>query len=132
VACRRKLPEGLQRLDPVAAGDAHLYGRPERRARLRRLERCLLGHGACSGTAPTCSITGDGTATAKFDPLVGTPPAPPTPPADPGTAPGGGSGIVDAEIVDTWFKRSKRGLRLLKVEILAGEPVHVLGLRPAP
>jgi hypothetical protein len=88
--------------------------------------------GACSGTAPTCSITGDGTATAKFDPLVGTLPAPPTPPADPGTAPGGGPGIVDAEIVDTWFRRSKRGPRLLKVEILAGEPVHVLGLRPAP
>jgi hypothetical protein len=87
--------------------------------------------GHCSGVDPDCLISGTGTATAHFEPLpAATPPAAPGPTSDPqagqGAASGQAANTVDVELLDRWFQRSRRGLRLLKVEIMAAEPVHVL------
>lgn len=87
--------------------------------------------GHCTGVDPDCLISGTGTATAHFEPApVTSPPPAPTPPPAPQAGQAGTSGqagnTVDVELVDRWFKRSRRGLRLLKVELMAAEPVHVL------
>jgi len=87
--------------------------------------------GHCTGADPDCLISGTGTATARFEPApVTAPPPAPGPTADPQGSQADASGqtgnSVDAELLDRWFKRSRRGLRLLKVEIAAAEPVHVL------
>ena len=84
--------------------------------------------GHCTGPDPDCLISGAGTATAHFEPVPAAPTLPGTPSDPQGQAGGGGPSVdsVDAEFVDTWFKRSKRGLWLLTVEISAAEPVHVL------